>query len=139
MPRLLSESVSKFGRHRTRFVLWLVSLFAVLASSPALAVTTDDVKWINQCVSDNADQGATKEVVLKYCTCMNEQMSDDESASITEWEKQHPDERKAYEKEAGWKWRDRGALQKSRGRCPSGKSSGLVRMLGAFVQPLGEK
>ena len=80
-----------------------VLILAALVSSPALAVTTDDVKWINQCASDNADQGAAKEVVLKYCTCMNEQMSDDESLSITEWEKQHPDERKACEKEAGWK------------------------------------
>lgn len=75
---------------------------AVLATAPALAVTTDDVKWINKCVRDNADQGASQEVVLKYCTCMNERMSDDETLSITAWEKQHPDERKACEKEAGW-------------------------------------
>ncbi|HZL39685.1 MAG TPA: hypothetical protein VFC45_05320 [Pseudolabrys sp.] len=35
------------------------------AGNTAFAVTTDDVKWINQCVNDNKG-GATQEVVLKY-------------------------------------------------------------------------
>jgi hypothetical protein len=34
---------------------------------------------------------------------MNEQMDDNENASISEWEVSHPDERKACEKEAGWR------------------------------------
>jgi hypothetical protein len=78
--------------------------FATVAfvSSAAFAVTTDDVKWINQCVNDNKG-GAAQDVVLKYCTCMNEKMDNNESQSITQWEKTHPTERKACDKEAGWK------------------------------------
>jgi hypothetical protein len=72
------------------------------ASNAALAVTTDDVKWINQCVADNKG-GAAAEVVLKYCTCMNEKMDNNESQSITQWEKTHATERKACDKEAGWR------------------------------------
>jgi hypothetical protein len=72
------------------------------AGNAALAVTTDDVKWINQCVADNK-AGAAAEVVLKYCTCMNEKMDNNESQSITQWEKTHATERKACDKEAGWR------------------------------------
>jgi hypothetical protein len=68
----------------------------------AFAATTDDVKWINQCVNDNKGDAA-EEVVLKYCTCMNNKMSDNETQSITQWEKTHVAERKACDKEAGWK------------------------------------
>ena len=81
------------------------ALVAVLGSANAAsAATTDDVKWINQCVNDNKGD-ATADVVLKYCTCMNNKMSDNETQSITQWEKTHVAERKACDKEAGWKWR----------------------------------
>jgi len=73
------------------------------AMKPAFAATTDDVKWINQCVEDNKNEGAKKEVVLKYCTCMNNKMDDNETQSITQWEKTHPRERAACDKESGWK------------------------------------
>jgi len=59
-------------------------------------------QWINQCVQDNKG-GAAAEVVLKYCTCMNNKMSDNETQSITAWEKTHAAERKACDAEAGWK------------------------------------
>ena len=81
-------------------ILLAVSAFS---SSAALAATTDDVKWINQCVDDNKNEGAKKEVVLKYCTCMNNKMSDNETQSITQWEKTHKTEQAACSKEAGWK------------------------------------
>ena len=42
-------------------------------------------------------------MVLKYCTCMNEKMDNDKSQSITQWEKTHATERKACDKEAGWR------------------------------------
>jgi hypothetical protein len=80
-----------------------VLMLAMIASAPALATTADDTAWINQCVQDNKDEGAKEEIVLKYCTCMNEQMDDNENASISEWEVSHPDERKACEKAAGWR------------------------------------
>ena len=79
------------------------ALVAVLGSANAAsAATTDDVKWINQCVNDNKGD-ATADVVLKYCTCMNNKMSDNETQSITQWEKTHVAERKACDREAGWK------------------------------------
>ena len=72
------------------------------AGNAAIAATTDDVKWINRCVNDNKGDAAA-DVVLKYCTCMNNKMSDNESQSITAWEKTHVAERKACDKEAGWR------------------------------------
>jgi hypothetical protein len=73
------------------------------ASKALLAATADDVKWINQCVQDNKNEGAKEEVVLKYCTCMNNKMSENETQSITQWEKVHVAERRACDREAGWK------------------------------------
>jgi hypothetical protein len=75
---------------------------AGFATDAAHAATTDDVKWINQCAKDNKGD-APDEVVLKYCTCMNNKMSENETQSITQWEKTHVAERKACDKEAGWK------------------------------------
>ena len=83
-------------------VLLAVAGFATAQATTAHAATTDDVKWINQCVADNKGD-AKPEVVLKYCTCMNNKMSDNETQSITQWEKTHVAERKACDKEAGWK------------------------------------
>ena len=75
---------------------------ACLTANAAFAVSTDDVKWINQCVKDNKG-GASAAVVLKYCTCMVNKMEDSETQSVTQWEKKHVAERKACDKEAGWK------------------------------------
>ena len=87
--------------------LGLTTMFALLAAlslmtTAANAVTTDDVKWINQCVADNKCD-APAPVVLKYCTCMNNKMSNNETQSITQWEKTHVAERKACDRESGWK------------------------------------
>lgn len=68
----------------------------------ANAATADDIKWINQCLADNKGDAAA-DVVRKYCTCMNNKMSDNETQPITQWEKTHVAERKACDKEAGWK------------------------------------
>ena len=81
----------------------LVIVSSLIIGRAAVAATTDDVKWINQCVSDNKDEGAKKEVVLKYCTCMDNKMSNNETQSITQWEKTHVAERKACDAESGWK------------------------------------
>ena len=40
--------------------------------------------------------------MLKYCTCMNNKMSDNETRSITH-SKNHAAERKACDAEASWK------------------------------------
>ena len=82
----------------------LIFAASLMASPAAFADTTeDDVTWINQCIADNKKEGATEDVVRKYCVCMNNAMANEETKSITEWEKSHPDETKACDKEAGWK------------------------------------
>jgi hypothetical protein len=80
----------------------LLLVLATLAATPAMA-GPDDEKWINQCIKDNKDEGAKAEVVKKYCSCMNNKMDDNETQSITQWEKKNPGARTACEKEAGWK------------------------------------
>jgi hypothetical protein len=80
----------------------LIAAGCAFAAGSAGAAMTDDVKWINQCVKDNKG-GAADEVVLKYRTCMNNKMSDNETQSITQWENTHVAERKACDAEAGWK------------------------------------
>lgn len=88
----------------TQTPLLLAAVALALLSGPALADTTeDDVKWVNQCIADNKKEGVTEDVVRKYCVCMNNAMSNEETKSISEWEKTHPDEMKACDKEAGWK------------------------------------
>jgi hypothetical protein len=79
-----------------------LALGASLFTGSALAATTDDVKWINQCVRDNKGD-APDSVILKYCTCMNNKMSDNETQSITQWEKTHVAERKACDRASGWR------------------------------------
>jgi hypothetical protein len=81
---------------------------AVLMTNAAFAqklaqTTTDDVKWVNKCLADNSDAKVSAAVVRKYCVCMNNKMSDNETQSITTWEKSHPTERKACDAEAGWR------------------------------------
>ncbi|MES2264835.1 MAG: hypothetical protein V4724_40580 [Pseudomonadota bacterium] len=78
-----------------------VAIAAVMVSGQAFAGADDDA-WIARCVRDNAKEGATEAVVKKYCSCMNNKMDDNETKSITAWEKSHPKEMKACEKEAGW-------------------------------------
>lgn len=94
--------MSNFAARSILKGLLLSSLSVILAGGSAIAVTTDDVKWINQCVKDNSDEGAKRLVVLKYCTCMNNKMTDEDTQSVTEWEKTHPEEQKACEEQAGW-------------------------------------
>jgi len=72
-------------------------------SASAAFADADDLKWIAKCMKDNAGEGASEEVVHKYCACMNDKMDSNETQSITTWEKSHPTERAACDKEAGWK------------------------------------
>jgi len=84
--------------------LGIAVLFAVaiVTNGPARA-DADDMKWIAKCMQDNAGASVAPEVVTKYCTCMNNKMDSNETQSISTWEKSHPTEMKACEKEAGWK------------------------------------
>jgi hypothetical protein len=66
-------------------------------------VTKDDVAWINRCIADNKDAMVSQDVVRKYCMCMNEEMDDNETRSITAFEKANPAARKKCDAAAGWK------------------------------------
>jgi hypothetical protein len=55
-------------------------------AAPAVA-GPDDAKWVARCVSDNKDAKVAIEVIAKYCTCMNNEMDDNETRSISTWEK----------------------------------------------------
>lgn len=77
---------------------------AVMASTAGLAqqMNADDMKWINQCIRDNQG-GASAAVIRKYCVCMNDKMDNNETRSISEWEKSNPRARAACDEESGWK------------------------------------
>ena len=85
----------------TAFVGVLTAACAL--TGPAAFAGPDDAKWVARCVSDNKDAKVAVEVVTKYCTCMNNKMDDDETLSITAWEKTHATERRACDQEAGWR------------------------------------
>jgi hypothetical protein len=82
----------------------LMLLAGLMAGHPALAqkMNADDLKWVNRCIDDN--KGATSAAIIrKYCMCMNEKMDDNETRSISQWEKANPKARAACDKESGWK------------------------------------
>lgn len=81
----------------------VASFLAILGTSLPAWASSDDAKWVKQCVDDNKDQGAKPDVVAAYCSCMNGKMSSNETQSISEWEKTHVAERKACDKESGWR------------------------------------
>jgi len=83
-------------------VLCLVG-FAISANAVfAQAMNADDLKWVNQCIADNKG-GASDAIIRKYCICMNEKMENNETRSITEWEKTNPAARRACDRESGWR------------------------------------
>jgi hypothetical protein len=86
-----------------KFMIGAACLTLTLMTSAAAFAGADDTKWVAKCISDNSDAKVSVEIVAKYCTCMNNKMDDNETKTITQWEKTHPAEMKACEKEAGWK------------------------------------
>jgi hypothetical protein len=87
----------------TAAVLTLVASMLGTNAAFAQAMTTDDLKWVNQCITDNRNEGAAADVVRKYCICMNEKMDNNETRSISVWEKANPRAREACSREAGWR------------------------------------
>ncbi|QFY44533.1 hypothetical protein F6R98_19440 [Candidatus Methylospira mobilis] len=79
-----------------------VAMTAALASGAVFA-GSDDVKWISQCIADNQAEGQTPETLTTYCTCMNNKMDDNETKTITQWEKTHKKEEEACAAQAKWK------------------------------------
>ena len=61
-----------------------------MGPASAQKMNADDIKWVNQCIDDSkGEPGATPAIARKYCMCMNEKMDDNETRSITQWEKTH--------------------------------------------------
>jgi len=82
----------------------LAGLCQMPLPASAQGMNADDVKWINQCIQDNrGEPGATPEIARAYCVCMNEKMDSNESQSISQWEKSRPNERRACERQSGWR------------------------------------
>ena len=86
-----------------QIVTSLLTAAVLVSSTVAFAQSADDKKWVNQCIKDNKGEGATSEVVRKYCVCMNDKMDETETRSISQWEKANPAAMKDCEKQAGWK------------------------------------
>ena len=86
-------------------VAFAAAVLGLALAFPAVTVaqTGDDKKWIDKCVKDNKDEGAKASVVRAYCACMNEKMDDNETLSISAWEKKNPKAMKECEKKSGWK------------------------------------
>ncbi|MDO8877825.1 MAG: hypothetical protein Q8M24_16810 [Pseudolabrys sp.] len=99
-PALLFAGTMRGNLMRT---IIAASLIAICGLAGEARADADDVKWIAQCMKDNQEAKVEASVIQKYCSCMNNKMSSNESQSITQWEKTHPAERAACDKEAGWK------------------------------------
>jgi hypothetical protein len=84
-----------------RFAAMLV--VGVIAGMSAFVHANDDTKWVAQCLQDNSEAKVSVEVVTKYCICMNDKMDENETRSITEWEKANPAAMADCEKVADWR------------------------------------
>lgn len=85
-------------------------IFAVVATVVCIGLNSGivsadeyDAQWVAKCVRDNAGENVAIEVITKYCVCMNNKMSDNETLSITAWEKKHPREMAECDRKAGWR------------------------------------
>ncbi len=86
--------------------IFLGLVAALIAAAPAQAqrMNADDMKWINQCIDDNkSEAGGTPQIVRAYCMCMNEKMDDNETRSVTQWERANPGARRDCERKSGWR------------------------------------
>ena len=84
--------------------LTLIAALAAAAPAQAQRMNADDMKWINQCIDDNrSEAGGTPQIVRAYCMCMNEKMDDNETRSVTQWERANPGARRDCERKSGWK------------------------------------
>ncbi len=79
-----------------------VAASTLIASSATAQRQTDDVRWVNQCVRDSASYPVSEQVKVMYCTCMVGKMSNNETRSVTQWERANPVARDDCAKRAGW-------------------------------------
>lgn len=63
-----------------------VAVAGIVLAGSAMA-GPDDAKWVARCVSDNANAKVSVEIITSYCTCMNNEMDNNETRSVSVWEK----------------------------------------------------
>ena len=63
-----------------------VVLTGLAFAAPAVA-GPDDAKWVARSVGDNAGAKVSVDIITKYCTCMNNERDNNETRSISTWEK----------------------------------------------------
>jgi hypothetical protein len=73
-----------------KFALAAAALLTGVALGAPAYAGADDAKWVAKCVSDNSAAKVSVEIISKYCTCMNNEMDDNETRSISTWEKTSP-------------------------------------------------
>jgi hypothetical protein len=83
-----------------KYAITVLALGACLVAGTARA--NDDVKWVNQCIRDSAGIKGTTQQKTMYCSCMVGKMDDNETRSVTQWEKANPAAMKDCEKRSGW-------------------------------------
>jgi hypothetical protein len=86
VPHRIIRARNNWGLPMTR-ILTSFALIAALAAITPAAAGPDDAKWVARCVGDNAGAKVSVEIITKYCTCMNNEMDDNETRSISTWEK----------------------------------------------------
>jgi hypothetical protein len=87
---------------RLSFLFLATALLGAACTTTGGSSSADDRRWINQCIRDNAREGASRRVVTDYCTCMVNRMSNHETRSVTQWERANPRARRECSREAGW-------------------------------------
>ena len=93
-----------YSMNRLAILCGLLAVFTTSDVGFAQQMNADDLKWINECIRDNRDEpGGTPAVIRAYCIRMNEKMDNNETRSITQWEKANPGARRDCERQAGWK------------------------------------
>jgi len=78
-----------------------VAITALTVGGAAAQRQTDDVRWVNQCVRDSAGYNVSEQVKIMYYTCMVSKMSDNETRSVTQWERANPQARDDCARRAG--------------------------------------
>src|SRR5690242_9488900 len=82
--------------------LWFAVAALVASGASAQTRQTEDVKVVEQCVSDSASYSVSERVKIMYCTCMVGKMSNNETRSVSAWEQANPAARDGCARRAGW-------------------------------------
>lgn len=85
-----------------RLALLLTALALAGCNTTGSSSSSDDRRWINQCLRDNAGENVSRRIVTAYCSCMNDRMSNNETRSISQWERANPRAQRECSRQAGW-------------------------------------